>query len=328
MRRALDLARRGLGHTSPNPCVGALIVRGEQLLGQGWHRAAGQPHAEVEAVRDARQQGHQIKGSTLYVTLEPCCTHGRTPPCTDLIVREQFKRVVVGATDPNPAHAGRAYSILRDAGIRVTAGVLAQDCADLNRAFNHWITTGQPWVTLKLALTADGALALPPGRGRWLTSPAARREVHQLRAESDAILVGAETLRQDLPRLTVRGIARARQPLRVILTRSGQLPPNAPVFTDRHRDRTLVIRRGTIPSILTRLGRQGITSVLVEGGARIADTFIRANCVHQLVLFIAPKWAGPGPLPRATQLHRLCLTHQTVRMVGPDLRLDARIAPS
>ncbi len=325
MRCALDLARRGLGHTSPNPCVGAVIVRGGRLLGQGWHRAAGKPHAEVEAVRDAHRQGHRLQGSTLYVTLEPCCTYGRTPPCTELILREKFKRVVVGATDPNPAHAGRAYTILRNAGITVTEGVLAEACADLNRAFNHWITTGQPWVILKLALTADGALALPPGQGRWLTSLPARREVHQLRATCDAILVGAGTLRADRPRLTVRGIRGARQPLRLILSRSGSLPPDAPVFTDRWRERTRVIRRGSLPGILNQLGREGVTSVLVEGGARITDALIRAGCVHELIVFIAPKWAGARLLPRPRFLGQLRLQRQELRMVGPDLRLDARV---
>lgn len=328
MRRALDLARRGLGQTSPNPCVGAVIVRGQHLLGEGWHQAAGQPHAEVEAVRDAHRRGHDLKGSTLYVTLEPCSTHGRTPPCTDLIVREKFKRVVVGATDPNPAHAGRAFPLLRAAGITVTEGILAEECTDLNRAFNHWIVTKLPWVILKLAVTADGALALPKGQGRWLTGPLARQQVHELRARCDAILVGAETVRQDRPRLTVRGIRGARQPHRIVLSRSRNLPMDAPLFTDRWKDRTRIIRPRTIPDLLKQLGKEGMTSLLVEGGAEVADQFIRSGCVQELVLFIAPKWAGNHSLPRLKRWADLALTQTKLEMVGPDLRLDARVVSS
>lgn len=325
MRRALALAKRGLGRTSPNPCVGAVIVRRNRVLGEGWHRAAGRPHAEVEAVRDAVRRGHRVRGGTLYVTLEPCCTQGRTPPCTDLIVGEGLARVVVGAIDPNPAHAGRGLDLLRSAGVEVTEGVLAEACMDLNRGFNRWITKRLPWVTLKLAVTADGALALPPGQGRWLTGREARKEVQALRAECDAILVGAGTVRLDNPKLTVRGIRGARQPLRVILSRSGKLPAGARVLSDRWQDRTLVLRMAGIRSVLRELGRAGVTRVLVEGGAQIADAFIRAGCVDELVLFVAPKWAGVEGLPRVSRLGDLGLERVSVRMVGRDLRLDGRV---
>jgi diaminohydroxyphosphoribosylaminopyrimidine deaminase/5-amino-6-(5-phosphoribosylamino)uracil reductase len=226
MKRALELARLGAGRTLPNPRVGAVLVRGNRVIGEGYHHRAGGPHAEVNAVRDAKKRGHAVAGATLYVTLEPCSTQGRTPPCTGLILREKIARVVFAATDPNPAHAGAATQLLRKAGVEVSSGLRADEAAALNRDFNWWIMHRRPWVVAKIALSLDGRIVTPAGDDRWLTSPEARAAAHELRWESDAILIGAETARQDDPRLTIRlpGRRGKIQPWRVVVTRSGKLP--------------------------------------------------------------------------------------------------------
>ena len=204
MRRALRLARQGYGTTSPNPMVGAVLVKGGRIIGRGWHRRAGAPHAEIEALRDAQKRGHKAKGATLYVTLEPCCTQGRTPPCTDAIVAAGIRRVVVGAVDPNPRHRGRAFKILRRAGTAVTQGVMAEECARLNEAFNHWIVHRTPFVTVKAGMTLDGKIATAAGESRWITGEKARAYGMKLRQGADAILVGINTVLADDPSLTVR----------------------------------------------------------------------------------------------------------------------------
>ena len=254
LRRALELAALGSGLTFPNPRVGAVLVRGGKIIGEGFHRRAGGPHAEVNAVRDAKQRGHAVAGATLYVTLEPCSTHGRTPPCTGLILREKIARVVYAATDPNPAHAGRGCAdCFARAGVAVSAGLLADEAAALNRDFNWSIVQRRPWVVAKIALSLDGKITTPPGDDRWLTSPEARRAAHELRWESDAILIGAETARRDNPQLTVRLPGKPRgkiQPLRIVVTRSGKIPRNLHLFTDRHRDRTQVFRQQPLADVL------------------------------------------------------------------------------
>lgn len=327
MRRALNLAAKGTGLTSPNPCVGAVIVRGGKILGEGFHAKAGGPHAEVTAVRSALRAGHSLKKSTLYVTLEPCSTHGRTPPCTDLMLKHGFKRVVVAATDPNPAHAGRAFNLLRAAGIEVTSGILEKEASDLNRAFNHWIVTRQPWVVLKLALSLDGYLKRLPGESQWLTGPLARKDAQLIRLHSDAILVGAETIRADNPRLNVRGHRVRQQPLRIVVTRSGQLPKNARVFNDAHRDRTRIFRNQSWSKIFRSLGREEVRQVMVEGGAAIADDLIRKKQVHELILYFAPFAVSPDlsrqkSLPRFKNLPKLKLKHPDLQQIGPDLKLS------
>lgn len=215
MRAALALARRGAGTTSPNPMVGAVIARGNQVVARGWHRAAGQPHAEVEALQDAEKRGIDPRGATLYVTLEPCCTFGRTPPCTEAIIRAGLRRVVVGATDPNPQHSGTAFEILRQADLQVDHGILAEACADLNRAFNHWIVHRAPLVTVKAAMTLDGKIATASGQSKWITGERARAHAMKLRRASDAILVGINTVLLDDPSLTVRshGVGTSSSPV-------------------------------------------------------------------------------------------------------------------
>jgi len=292
MRAALREAAKGIGQTSPNPAVGAVIVRAGKIIARGWHRRAGMPHAEIEAIR-ALKKPELAHGATLYVTLEPCSTHGRTPPCCDAIRAGGFARVVIGAIDPNPKHAGRGVKILRDAKIEVATGVLGDECTALNRAFNHWIVTRTPWVIAKAGLSLDGRLTRPQGEGQWLTSEASRADAMCLRAKVDAILIGAGTLRADNPKLTLRGIE-GRQPWRVILTRSNRLPKNAYVFTDAHRDRTLVFHRKTLHTVLRELGKRDITSVLIEGGGEILGEAFDRQLVDEVHFYLAPLLCG-GP---------------------------------
>ena len=215
MRAALREAARGLGHTSPNPAVGAVIVRGGRIVARGFHRRAGQPHAEIEALR-ALKKADLARGATLYVTLEPCSTQGRTPPCVGAILSAGFARVVIGTIDPNPAHAGRGVKLLRAGGVKVTAGVLDEECRALNVGFNKWIVTGLPWVIAKWAMSWDGKIATRSGDSQWISNEASRAIVHSLRGRVDAILVGAETARRDNPLLTARPTGR-RLATRVVL---------------------------------------------------------------------------------------------------------------
>jgi diaminohydroxyphosphoribosylaminopyrimidine deaminase/5-amino-6-(5-phosphoribosylamino)uracil reductase len=297
MRRALALARKGLGLTSPNPPVGAVIVRDGAVLGSGWHKRAGEAHAEIEAINDARKKKRDLRGATLYVTLEPCCTHGRTPPCTEAIVREKFSRVVIGCLDPNPRHAGRAIPLLQAAGIGVTEGVLRDDCRWLIRAFAKHVTTGLPWVVAKLAMSLDARIAPAPGRSRVLSGEKSHRFAHRLRLESDAIVVGAGTVRADDPALTIRHVpmpADKLQPRRIILTRSGNIPATANVMTDENCCRTEVVRRCYWPRLLQKLGAEGVQNVLIEGGGKTVASALEAGVVDELHLIVCPLIIG-GP---------------------------------
>jgi diaminohydroxyphosphoribosylaminopyrimidine deaminase/5-amino-6-(5-phosphoribosylamino)uracil reductase len=325
MRRALELARRGSGLTLPNPRVGAVLVRGGRLIGEGYHQRAGGPHAEVNAVADAKKRGHSVAGATLYVTLEPCSTHGRTPPCTELILREKIARVVFAATDPNPAHAGAAMRLLRAAGVEVSCGLLADEATALNRDFNWWIVHRKPWVVAKIALSLDGRIVTPPDArtrvNRWLTSAAARRVAHELRWESDAILVGAETARQDNPQLTVRlsGRKGKEQPWRVVVTRSGKLPRELHLFSDRHRDRTLVFRNQALEEVVTALGAWDISHLLIEGGGDVLTEALRKNLVNEVAFFIAPSVMGTVARALKKLDGAIQLREVSYRAVGPDL---------
>jgi diaminohydroxyphosphoribosylaminopyrimidine deaminase/5-amino-6-(5-phosphoribosylamino)uracil reductase len=321
LRRALELAQRGSGLTLPNPRVGAVLVRGGKVIGEGFHQRAGGPHAEVHAVADAKRLGHSVAGATLYVTLEPCSTHGRTPPCTELILREKIARVVFAATDPNPAHAGAAARLLRAAGVKVFSGLLADEATALNRDFNWWIVRRRPWVVAKIALSLDGRIATPPRNDRWLTSPAARTVAHELSWESDAILIGAETARQDNPRLTVRlpGRKGKVQPWRIVVTRSGKLPQQLHLFSDRHRDRTLVFRNQPLEEIVAVLGAWDVSHLLIEGGGEMITQALRTGLVNEVAFFIAP--SVMGTLPRALKKldGSLRLREVSYQRVGPDI---------
>lgn len=293
MRMALNEARKAIGTTSPNPMVGAVVAVDGKILAKGHHRRAGMPHAEIECL-NALQKPIPCD-AILYVTLEPCSTRGRTPACTRAIIESGVKHLVIGATDPNPRHAGRGIRILRDAGIEVRSGILDLECTELNESYNKWIQTGQPFVIAKCAMSLDGRLTCPPGEDRWLTSARARSHARKLRAQVDAILIGAETLRADNPRLTVRENRRAKQPWRVVLTRSGRLPKNAHVLTDRFADRTLVYKNKSLPAVLRDLGRREITSVLIEGGGDVLGQALDARLVDRAQIYLAPLFTG-GPV--------------------------------
>ena len=293
MRAALNEAKKALGQTSPNPAVGAVLVIGDRIVSKGHHREAGRAHAEIECLRDF---GKPLPAhATLYVTLEPCSTTGRTAPCTDSIIRTGLKNVVVGATDLNPRHSGRGIIELRNAGIRVRDGILAEECKRLNEAFNKWIVTGQPFVIAKCGMSLDGRLTRRPDESRWITVDDARRDAHQLRACVDAVLVGAETVRSDNPRLTVRGVRRTRQPWRVVLTRSGQLPRQAHLFSDKFADRTLIYKRKSLASVLKDLGKRGITSVLIEGGGEVLGEALDKRLIDKVQIYVGPIVTG-GPV--------------------------------
>lgn len=321
MREALRQARKGLGRTSPNPAVGAVIVRDECMLASGYHRRAGAPHAEVEAL--SRLEGPARPGDTLYVTLEPCNHVGRTPPCTEAILARGFQRVVVGMRDPNPHVSGGGCAYLESRGVEVVTGVLEEECRILNEAFIKHVKTGRPFVTAKTAATLDGWTATATGHSRWVTNERSRRFVHRLRDRSDAILVGVGTVLADDPSLTTRlGKRRGRDPVRVIADSRMRIPDHARVL---HLDspaetwiaagdrlppsrleraenwdhvKTLACPTGEggldLASLLDILGSRGIASLLVEGGATLMGSMIRRRLIDKYYLFQAPKLLGGG----------------------------------
>ncbi len=299
MDRALEEAGKSFGLTSPNPPVGAVLVHAGKIIGTGYHHQAGRPHAEVEAVRDAETRGNGalLSDSTLYVTLEPCSTHGRTPPCTDLILEKRIPRVVVGATDPFPGHQGGGLWRLEANGVSVTTGVRDAECRHLIRFFTKRVTEGRPWVTAKSAITLNGCTTLPPGEDRWLSNETSRADVHRLRSRLDGILIGGQTLRADDPQLTVRGEwadYRPEQPWRIVVSRSGDLPDAAQVFTDAHQDRTLVFTTEDLGSVLRELAARGLNSVMLESGGHLFATALQQGLVDEVVLYVAPILAGGG----------------------------------
>ncbi len=331
MTMCLELADRGAGRVSPNPLVGAVLVGTDgTLLGQGEHLEFGGPHAEVHAIQDAeRRYGDDaLANATLYVNLEPCSHHGKTPPCTDLILEKRIPRVVLGAADPHPDVAGEGIRRLREHGVEVTEGVMESECKRLNEAFLHHVETARPLVTLKMAQTLDGRVAGVSGESRWISGEASRRQVHRWRATTDAVMVGTETAQRDDPALTVRHVE-GRHPIRIVLDRTGRLRGRLQLFTDEHADHTVVItadgtklpyedeltgRGGRVlyvsvrggqlhlPEALDALGRDAgpggrpLQSVLVEGGSALATSLLRDDLVDRLYLFIAPLLLGAGTL--------------------------------
>jgi len=347
MRLALRLGRRGLGRTSPNPPVGAVVVRRGRVVGRGFHARAGEPHAEALALRQA---GAQARGGTLYVTLEPCAHFGRTPPCAEAVRTAGISRVVLGSRDPNPKVAGDGAGKLRRAGIEVVTGVEQEGCDELIAAFRKHVTTGLPLVTLKLAASLDGRIATETGDSKWITGAPARQLAHRLRDEHDAVLVGIQTVVRDDPALTCR-LANGRDPLRVILDPRLRIPETARVLTNKAAAGTLLataVRGGaksarlrargvqivTVPAVaggvslrrlLTWLGRRGVSSVLVEGGAAVAASALKAKLVDRMVLFYAPKLIGGDGRGMIDGLHvrtmrqAITLDDLHVRRVGRDL---------
>lgn len=293
MRAALSEARKALGQTSPNPAVGAVIVVDNRIVAKGHHRGAGRNHAEIECL--CNFAAPVPARATLYVTLEPCSTEGRTAPCTNAILQAGVRNVVVGAIDVNPRHSGNGIVQLRNAGVIVREGVLADECAQVNEAFNKWIVTGSPFVIAKCGMSLDGRLTRPPGESCWITGRSARRHAHQLRARVDAILVGAETVRVDNPRLTVRGVRGARQPWRVVLTRSGKLPRRAYLLSDRFSSRTLTYQGKSLATVLKNLGERDVTSVLIEGGGDVLGQALDKHLIDKVQLYLGPILTG-GPV--------------------------------
>jgi len=342
MRRALALARRARGATRPNPMVGAVLVRNGRILGEGWHQRAGQPHAEIEALRDADRHGRKPRGATLYVTLEPCCTHGRTPPCTEAIIAAGIRRVVVAATDPNPAHAGHGFDLLRAAGIRVEHGLLARTATELNAGFNHWIVHHTPLITLKAAFTLDGRIATSTGESKWITSPASRARVQQLRAAHDAILVGIQTILADDPSLTLRKGATERAPIRLVLDSRARTPRTSRLVSDAHAAATIIVAKASAPArrvaalrryvtvwldpgpgpridlhwLVGELGRLPVTSLLVEGGGEVHAAFLEARLAHRTAFFYGPKVIGGTDAPRGVAGEGFQSLEDAPRLVG------------
>lgn len=303
MEMALAEARKGIGRTAPNPPVGSVIVKDGVLLGSGYHHAAGRPHAEREALAAAfaAHGKDAVRGATAYITLEPCSTYGRTPPCTDGLIEAGVTRVVYAAVDRNPAHAGRADAMLRGAGIEVVSGILADEAEKILRPFFKVRETGLPWIIWKTAMSLDGRITRPSGEGQWLTGPAARQDVQKLRSTVDAILTTGETVRRDLPALTIRvpELLEGRpQPWRVIFSdHPTTLPADAPLLCDGWKDRTLIRGRSNLEETLRGLVReQGVLSVMIEAGGKFSAAMIEAGLVDEAVIYLAPMLCG-GPSP-------------------------------
>jgi diaminohydroxyphosphoribosylaminopyrimidine deaminase/5-amino-6-(5-phosphoribosylamino)uracil reductase len=325
MHLALDQAQLGIGLTSPNPPVGAVIVAQDKVIGRGYHHKAGEPHAEVEAIRDAQKLNPKLlRGSTIYVTLEPCCTQGRTPPCTEAIKAAGIKRVVIGALDPNPSHREQARSIFMLADIEVTSGVLDEECRAIIRPFAKWITTGIPYVIAKAGQSLDGRITRPAGESSQITNDAARAHGRRLRMRVDAILVGAETIRKDNPKLTLRDGSSGSgklQPWRVVLTRSGDLPQHSEIFTDAFKDRTVIMHGKDLREALAILGKHEVVSVLIEGGGITLGQAFRDQLVDEVFWYIAPRFCGGGrpsiagpALPASVELRDI-----TIRPIGDNV---------
>jgi diaminohydroxyphosphoribosylaminopyrimidine deaminase/5-amino-6-(5-phosphoribosylamino)uracil reductase len=356
IRMALRLAEKARGRTSPNPMVGAVVVKDGKIISRGWHRKAGEPHAEAIALKKA---GAAAEGATLYVTLEPCShTNKRTPPCSPLVIQSGVKRVVAAMLDPNPKVSGGGIKSLRAAGIDVTAGMLEAETRKLNGAYIKHITKGMPFVTLKIAQTLDGKIATARGESQWITGEKAREEAHRLRDINDAVLVGINTVLKDNPSLTTR-IPAGRDPIRVIVDSTLRIPLNAKVLTQRSSSKTIVATLASSPKgkttklqkagvevltvkslqgrvdlrdLMKRLGKMDIMSVLVEGGAEINFSALKAGIVDKAVLFIAPMLmtgknavcsiGGTSPV-KLSQALRLC--DVTTRFVGEDLMVEGHL---
>ncbi|WP_305074809.1 bifunctional diaminohydroxyphosphoribosylaminopyrimidine deaminase/5-amino-6-(5-phosphoribosylamino)uracil reductase RibD [Propionivibrio sp.] len=350
MARALRLAQKGMYSTTPNPRVGCVIVKDGAIVGEGWHRKAGEAHAEVEALRVA---GRAARGSTVYVTLEPCSHHGRTPPCAAALIAAGVARVVAAMEDPNPQVAGRGMAMLVDAGISAQCGLLAAEASDLNVGFVSRMSRGRPWVRLKMAASLDGKTALLNGASQWITGPAARQDGHRWRARTCAILSGIGTVRDDDPQLNVRGVLSDRQPLKVVVDSRLELSPEARVLAggglllataveDRSRAKALCARgaevmpfpdgsgRVDLVALMAELARRGVNEVHVEGGSRLSGALLNGGLVDELLLYLAPcligdKARGMFDMPELTSLDsKRRLVVRDMRMVGGDLRVVAR----
>lgn len=331
MQLALKEARKGVGLTSPNPQVGAVIVKNEELLGSGWHKKAGSPHAEREAISKVLESysPDTLRGATIYVTLEPCSTDGKTPPCTQGIIEAGIQSVVYGAHDPNPSHDGRAKKILQSAGIKVRSGVCEAECDDIIKSFSKVQKTGLPWVILKSAISLDGHTTRPPAESQWLSSPKSREIVQSLRFQSDAIITGGNTLRMDDPALTLRSASHPEktQPWRMIITRGSRasLPQEARVFTDEFAERTLVQEQGDLRSALETLVKKGCNTVMVEAGGSMMASFLQQDLADELVVFYTPLLTGGPDMGFGDLTPSAELCEQRFTRIGSDIMLQAKV---
>ena len=350
MLHALALASRGLYGTTPNPRVGCVIVRDGEVVGEGWHRRAGEPHAEVLALAQA---GARARGATVYVTLEPCAHHGKTPPCANALVDAQVGRVIAAMEDPNPAVDGGGLAILRTAGVDVRCGLLRAEAFEMNLGFVSRMLRGRPWVRLKVAASLDGTTALADGQSKWITTAAARADGHAWRARACAILTGIGTVRSDDPRLDVREVETMRQPLKVLVDSRLEVDARAAMLRNGRAlvacaaappDRAADLRdRGVevielanpqgkvdLPALLAHLATRGINELHVEAGAKLNASLLRESCVDELLVYLAPSIIGPGAglfslEPIANLDDRLRLEFVDVARVGDDARLLARL---
>jgi diaminohydroxyphosphoribosylaminopyrimidine deaminase/5-amino-6-(5-phosphoribosylamino)uracil reductase len=315
MKRAFMLAEKGAGKTAPNPMVGAVIVKDGRIIGEGWHERYGQAHAEVNAIKTAKES---VEGATVYVNLEPCCHYGKTPPCTELLINSRVKRVVIGSLDPNPLVAGKGAQRLRDAGIQVTEDVLQAESLRLNEVFFHFIRTGRPFVIVKSAVSLDGKIACATGESKWVTGETARADVQQLRSRYSSIMVGADTVIRDDPQLTCR-LKEGRNPRRIILDSSLRIPIESRVLTDQDRNPTLMActeraspeaikrfeslgahvllcksRNGRVDlqDLMEKLGAASVDSILLEGGGQLNEVAFAQGIVNKVVLYMAAKVFG------------------------------------
>jgi diaminohydroxyphosphoribosylaminopyrimidine deaminase / 5-amino-6-(5-phosphoribosylamino)uracil reductase len=359
MSRALELAKRGLFTTSPNPRVGCVIVRDNQIIGEGWHQIVGGPHAEVLAIRDAQAKGHTLRGATAYVTLEPCSHFGRTPPCADALVREQLGTVIAAMGDPNPLVNGQGFDKLRAVGIAVRCGLLEKQARELNPGFISRVTRNRPYVRMKVGMSLDARVALTDGRSQWITSELARNDGHAWRAQSCVILTGIGTVRDDDPQLNVRAVETQRQPLRVVLDSALEIRPNAKIFDagpvlvvaandlSAHTDKIALLQaRGAevvaqpgafkegrpktdLQAVLKMLVERGWSEVHVEAGSKLNGSLLREGLVDELLLYVAPSLIGAGqPFADLPEVSSLDAKHEfefvDVTRIGDDVRLRAR----
>lgn len=316
MIKCIKLAEKGKGYVSPNPLVGCIILKDGKVIGKGYHQMFGKEHAEVNAGHDARKHGHDLKNSDVYVNLEPCSHSGKTLPCTDFLISEKVGSVTIGIKDPFEKVNGRGIARLMKAGIKVKCGVLENECRELNRFFIKFVTKHLPYVTLKIAQSIDGKIALKDYASRWITGEDSRKYVHKLRSEYDVVMIGRNTAKYDNPSLTVREV-HGRSPYRIVIDRDSSLPENLKLFSDHHRENTYVIsgiskkavtniyskniikvkekdQKIVLKDILKKLYSKNISSILVEGGANLFSQFVKTGLFDDMYFFIAPKIIGKG----------------------------------
>ena len=356
MQRALELAVKGVGRTNPNPLVGAVIVKNDKIIAEGYHEAFGGPHAEINALKNATES---VKGATMYVTLEPCSHYGKTPPCTEAIIESGITEVVVAAADPNPLVAGRGIKRLEDSGIAVWTGLLEDEAKELNEIFIKFISTGNPFVIMKTAMTLDGKIACKSGKSKWISNEKSRQHVHNLRNRLSGIMVGIGTVLKDDPSLTCRRGEFSRQPIRIIVDSSLKIPLDAKVLTDERPEETIIATtekldnqkaenikslgakilyvpskdgRVDLIKLMELLGKEQIDSILLEGGGELNYSALKAGIVDKVMTFIAPKVLGGKDAPTPVEgegamdmSQQIELENIKIQMFGDDVMIEGEV---